>query len=114
MKASTVFVTIQLFDVLRIPVAQMPNGLSQIASTFVGLRRIQGFLKRDEVKVAKGDTFDTTAIADTSEPCIEIKDGLFGWKVTTQTSANEKPPPTISNMKNTELATIREARVLGS
>jgi ABC-type multidrug transport system fused ATPase/permease subunit len=91
MKASTVFVTIQLFDVLRIPVAQMPNGLSQIASTFVGLRRIQGFLKRDEVKVAKGDTFDTTPIADTSEPCIEIKDGLFGWKVTTQTSANEKP-----------------------
>ena len=80
-KASTVFVTIQLFDVLRIPVAQMPNGLSQVAQLHVALRRIKRFLKREEVVVSSEDTFNNSGKTIHDLPCIVINNGSFTWRV---------------------------------
>ena len=104
-KASTVFVTIQLFDVLRIPVAQMPNGLSQVAQLHVALRRIKRFLKREEVVVSSEDTFNNSGKTIDDSPCIVVNSGSFAWRLMEKdkdeaVKGDETSKPQVDNSQN--------------
>ena len=79
-KASVIFTTIQLFNVLRGPVSQFPSALSQFASLIVATRRIGAFLKREETtEKLEGVSFNTDESPVNGESCIVIKDGKFIW-----------------------------------
>ena len=103
-KASTVFVTIQLFDVLRIPVAQMPNGLSQVAQLHVALRRIKRFLKRKKLSSSE-DTFNNSGKMTDDLPCIVVNSGSFAWRLMEKdkdeaVKGDETSKPQVDNSQN--------------
>ena len=80
-KASVIFTTIQLFNVLRGPVSQFPSALSQFASLIVATKRIGAFLKREETtEKLEGVSFNTDESPVNGESCIVIKDGKFIWR----------------------------------
>eukprot|EP00944_MAST-04C_sp_MAST-4C-sp1_P005346 g5346.t1 len=81
-RASVIFTTMQLFNVLRGPVSQFPSALSQFASLVVATKRIGSFLKREETTEVLDDTSVVTECSvEPGESCVVIKNGQFAWRI---------------------------------
>ena len=80
-RASVIFTTMQLFNVLRGPISEFPSALSQFASLVVAMKRIGSFLKREETTEVLDDTSVVTEDSvKLGESCVVIKNGKFTWR----------------------------------
>jgi ATP-binding cassette, subfamily C (CFTR/MRP), member 1 len=108
-KASVIFTTIQLFNVLRGPVSQFPSALSQFASLIVATKRIGAFLKREETSEKLEGVFINTAEAPLDgESCIIIKNGKFAWRNEESLSDTLKVEEDHRKKNNTKLSKQKE------
>ncbi|XP_022092710.1 multidrug resistance-associated protein 1-like [Acanthaster planci] len=72
--AEKVFVSVALFNVLRLPLAMLPGTISQVIQASVSVKRIQNFLKSDELDLSNVSP-NTWEIGQT----IMVKDAEFSW-----------------------------------
>ncbi|XP_063601949.1 ATP-binding cassette sub-family C member 3-like [Penaeus indicus] len=72
--AKKAFVSISLFNLLRLPLIQLPTIISQVIQANVALQRVQKFISADDI--------DPTAVCkDRSEAnAIAIRSGRFSWE----------------------------------
>ncbi|XP_035215555.1 multidrug resistance-associated protein 1-like [Stegodyphus dumicola] len=82
--ANRAFVSLSLFNILRVPTALLPMIITFTAMFVVSLKRINAFLQSDEI--------DLDAVQhDPSEKApVVIKDGTFSW--------TKEDPPVLSNL----------------
>ncbi|KAL4706573.1 hypothetical protein ACJJTC_015771, partial [Scirpophaga incertulas] len=71
--AKTAFVALSLFNILRFPLSMLPNVISNIVQTSVGIKRLNKFMNCDEL--------DENAVDhDPKEPNpLVIENGIFSW-----------------------------------
>ncbi|XVE48508.1 hypothetical protein DITRI_Ditri01bG0007400 [Diplodiscus trichospermus] len=67
------FTSISLFSVLQIPLAALPNLLSQVANAYVSLQRLEELFLAEERVLAPNPPLQPGL------PAISIKDGNFSW-----------------------------------
>ena len=72
--ADKIFITIALFNVMRLPLAFFPWSLMEFVKLVVSLNRINRFLNADEL-----DPEMISNEVEQDENAIEIKDGSFSW-----------------------------------
>ncbi|XP_037804336.1 multidrug resistance-associated protein 1-like [Penaeus monodon] len=72
--AKKAFVSISLFDIMRLPIVMLPSTISQVIQAMVALKRVQNFISAEEV--------DPTAVSwDRSEAAaVIIRGGQFSWE----------------------------------
>lgn len=74
--ASRVFVSLSLFNIIRIPLAILPMLLTQLSNYLVSVKRINKFLESDEIDP------DAIKQIDDDTNVIKIKGGSFKWEKT--------------------------------
>ncbi|XP_026315306.1 multidrug resistance-associated protein 1 isoform X2 [Hyposmocoma kahamanoa] len=78
------FVALSLFNILRFPLSMLPNVISNIVQTAVGIKRLNKFMNCDELNV-------NSVEHDPKEPNpILIESGHFSW--------GDEPEPTLRNI----------------
>lgn len=70
---NTVFVSLTIFELIKLPLTILPLIVSEIVQTRVSLDRIQDFLLREEVE------FNSGKIDSNSDLAISLRDVDFGW-----------------------------------
>ncbi|KAK9847067.1 hypothetical protein WJX84_012280 [Apatococcus fuscideae] len=73
--AAVAFPALSLFNLLRFPIMQMPNQITNLINAGVGLGRIQSFLDADEM-----NPLPLEPPAAWGETAAEIKHGTFFWE----------------------------------
>ncbi len=73
--AAVAFPALALFNLLRFPIMQMPNQITNLINAGVGLTRIQNFLDADEM-----DPLPLEAPGGRGETAAEISNGTFFWE----------------------------------
>ncbi|XP_060528661.1 multidrug resistance-associated protein 1-like [Cylas formicarius] len=71
--ASKAFVSLSLFNILRMPMSMLPSVVSNLVQTYVSLKRINGFLNADE-----RDPDNVLHDPTETDPLI-IDNGIFSW-----------------------------------
>ncbi|KAF9436471.1 hypothetical protein BGZ76_003902 [Entomortierella beljakovae] len=84
----TVFVSMTLFSMLRVPVTNLSDATTTTVSVMVGTRRIQEFLLREEIDEDDIIRSNNTP-RDPESPVIFIKDASFTWTSLTETALDK-------------------------
>ncbi|XP_047481887.1 multidrug resistance-associated protein 1-like isoform X2 [Penaeus chinensis] len=72
--AKKAFVSISLFDIMRLPIVMLPTSISQLIQAMVALKRVQNFISAEEVE-------PTAVSCDRSEAAaVIIRGGQFNWE----------------------------------
>ena len=89
LNAQKAFVSISLFNLLRIPLIMIPNMLSGLILTIVSMKRINRFLNQDE-------TQDYITRKPMDNDAVSVKNASFSWEATTTTTTtvNDKQQST--------------------
>ncbi len=101
--ADRIFVSVSLFNIMRLPLIMFPWAIMETVKLFVSLRRINGFLNAEEI--------DTDAICkEMSHPenAIEFEDASFSWE------KEKKPILTSINLEIPRGSLIAVVGVVGS
>eukprot|EP00095_Tigriopus_kingsejongensis_P006313 snap_masked-scaffold61_size441589-processed-gene-3.13 protein:Tk06313 transcript:snap_masked-scaffold61_size441589-processed-gene-3.13-mRNA-1 annotation:"abc transporter" len=72
--ADKIFVSIALFNIIRMSMVMLPWAIVALLKAFVSLRRIEAFLNANEL-----DSSNVGKDVDKDENAIEIKEGSFTW-----------------------------------
>ncbi|XP_038063723.1 multidrug resistance-associated protein 1-like [Patiria miniata] len=72
--AEKAFVSLALFNVLRMPLAMLPGAISQVIQASVSVKRIQSFLKSDELDLSNVSS-QTREIGQ----AVLVENGEFSW-----------------------------------
>ncbi|XP_063601958.1 ATP-binding cassette sub-family C member 3-like [Penaeus indicus] len=72
--AKKAFVSISLFDIMRLPIVMLPTSISQVIQAMVALKRVQNFISAEEVdpKAVSCDRSEAAAVI--------IRGGQFSWE----------------------------------
>ena len=81
MEPGIVFTALQLFSLFQQILIQFPNGVNQLVTTIVALRRIGTYLELDEIEIDVDDVVDLTDSKVSSETAtlIHINNSSFSW-----------------------------------
>ncbi|KND00323.1 uncharacterized protein SPPG_04647 [Spizellomyces punctatus DAOM BR117] len=84
--ASTAFTSLALFNTLRLPLVQFPDLIVYLLDTLVSLRRIEAFLKQDELDKFKQDKqSDEEVLSDNKDgPVVGFRDASFTWAASSE------------------------------
>lgn len=94
LNAQKAFVSISLFNLLRIPLIIIPNMLSGLILTIVSMKRINRFLNQDE-------TQDYVTRKPMDNDAVSVKNASFSWESTTAPATptpTPKPTTTLSDI----------------
>ncbi|XP_050432447.1 multidrug resistance-associated protein 1 isoform X1 [Adelges cooleyi] len=86
--ASTAFVSLSLFNILRFPLSMLPMFVSNVVQSSVSVKRINKFMNSEEL-----DPDSVTHDADEKDPIV-VENGTFTWG-----EANEAPILTNINLR---------------
>ncbi|TPX59204.1 hypothetical protein SpCBS45565_g07789 [Spizellomyces sp. 'palustris'] len=76
--ASTAFTSLALFNTLRLPLVQFPDLIVYLLDTLVSLRRIEAFLKQEELEKFKQSDEEVLS-ENKNEPVVGFRDASFTW-----------------------------------
>lgn len=93
--AATAFTAISLFNILRFPLAMLPNVINNLVEAKVSLKRIQDFLESEDL--------DPSAVLRTETPAAPGEaavsftgNATFSWLTAPVTSTNHAPLPALA------------------
>ncbi|KAI8820497.1 ABC transporter type 1, transmembrane domain-containing protein [Fimicolochytrium jonesii] len=88
--ADVAFTSLALFTTLRWSLQEIPETVVQLIEMVVSLRRIEGFLKEEELeRYQEGSAASTPSSSSTEEDIGISGSGAFTWEGETSTKANE-------------------------
>ena len=83
MEPGVVFTALQLFGLFQTVLIQFPNGVNQLVTTIVALRRIGAYLELNEIEIDEKDTIqltdDDVAGSGPGSELIALDDCEFSW-----------------------------------
>ncbi|OUM67324.1 hypothetical protein PIROE2DRAFT_53426 [Piromyces sp. E2] len=82
--AAKVFSSLAFFNMLRFPLAILPNTFSNLTDAMVAMKRLSNLLNAKELD-------DLPEIDVSSDYAVTIKDGQFNWEIQDDSSEEEKP-----------------------
>lgn len=72
--ANKVFVSLSLFNIIRVPLAILPMLITNLSTFLVSIKRVNKFLESDEIDP------DVIKPIDDNRSVVRIKDGTFKWE----------------------------------
>ncbi|XP_071965517.1 multidrug resistance-associated protein 1-like [Antedon mediterranea] len=72
--ANKAFVSLSLFNILRFPLVMFPNVISNLIQSSVSLRRLERFLKLDELEL------DNVEHCDMPDQAVVVDEATFSWE----------------------------------
>ena len=107
--AATAFTAISLFNILRFPLAMLPNVINNLVEANVSLKRIQDFLESEDLDPSAVLRSETPAAP--GEAAVGFTgDATFSWLVAPVTPPNNAPLPALARPP----AQVRVCRLLVS
>ncbi|XP_035225144.1 multidrug resistance-associated protein 1-like [Stegodyphus dumicola] len=92
--ASTAFVSLSLFNILRFPLTMLPNLITYIIMTNVSVKRINKYMNSEELeKYVLHDSSLAHSIA--------VRNGYFSWSKPRNEEQKKNPKPTLKNINLT-------------
>ena len=101
MDPGIVFTALQLFSLLQNVVIAFPNGVNQIVTALVALRRIRDFLELPEIQTDKFDSIDLSDdhIDGHKGPLIVLNECTFSWGMSPRAENENSLSFSISQMR---------------
>ncbi|KAF9109212.1 hypothetical protein BGX27_007863 [Mortierella sp. AM989] len=98
--SQTVFVSITLFGLLNRPIGMLSHITGETIGLIVATRRIEKYLLEEELSESQIQRFDNLP-SESSQPVIEIQDGVFAW---------DKEGPNVETEKQIKAREKKEAK----